>query len=402
MKPLSLYLHFPYCLSKCHYCPFNSTTYDKAQSEKFLSALRAEIDRYGSRLGSYRLASIYLGGGTPSIFRAHQVVEVLESVRAAFHLDPNAEISLEANPGTVDLKKFTILRQAGVSRLSLGVQSFWDDELRFLGRVHSASTAHDAFEAARAAGFANINIDLIYAFTGQTLRRWVSTIERAVEMKPEHLSAYSLMIEPGTRFGDIAEAGSSLVLSESRAWRYFRATRRILTEVGYPPYEISNFAQPGFACRHNLVYWNQGEYLGLGPGAHSYLNGMRFSKTSEIERYLEQIARGEEALEGVDPVAPETAFYEALVFGLRTSDGVDLSEIGSRVGIPTPNWLPERIACLEEAGYAIYHPPRLLLREQGLAVCDGIAAFLQAGPNKVERAPKRGLQEAFQVINFTS
>ena len=331
-RPLSLYLHFPYCWSKCHYCAFNSIRYDKPQSLRFLSALKTEIARCGRRLSSQgrRLSTIFMGGGTPSIFSADRILDVLNHCRDHFDFSEDVEITMEANPGTVDLKKLTALRRGGINRLSMGVQSFRNDELAALGRAHNAQVARKAYRMAREAGFENINLDFIYALPDQRFEEWAGTLDEAIGLGPEHLSAYALTIEEGTRFGADYENGLLVLPDEERQLRFDELTQAKLSDAGYVRYEVSNYARPGYACRHNLGYWSQQDYLGLGPGAHSYLGGRRFSKLEDIDSYIEAVASGGEAIDESEPIGPMLAGREAVIFGLRKTEGIHLDEIRRR------------------------------------------------------------------------
>jgi oxygen-independent coproporphyrinogen III oxidase len=380
--PLSLYLHFPYCWSKCHYCAFNSIRYDKPQSLRFLSSLKTEITRYG-RLPSMRgrrLSTIFMGGGTPSIFSSEQILCVLDHCRDYFDFMDDIEITMEANPGTVDLKKLEALRRGGINRLSMGVQSFRDEELVALGRAHHSQTAREAYRAAREAGFENINLDFMYALQDQRLEDWAATLDEAIGLGPEHLSAYALTIEEGTRFGTEHENGLMVLPDEERQIRFDELTRTKLSDAGYDQYEVSNYARPGYACRHNLGYWSQNDYLGLGPGAHSYLGDRRFSKIEDIEAYLESVASGGEAIEESEPIDPALAGREAVIFGLRKTDGIDLDEIRRRYPSPDPERLQTTFEQWRRDELMILDLPRVRLSPKGLRLWDRMAEELIAVP----------------------
>lgn len=373
--PLSLYLHFPYCWSKCHYCAFNSVRYDKPQSLRFLSALKMEIARYGawSQFQGRPLTSLYMGGGTPSIFTADHILDVLDHGRRHFRWADDIEITMEANPGTVNREKLAALRNGGISRLSLGVQSFQDNELVWLGRAHNAKVAREAYEAAREAGFGNVNLDFMYALPGQDIEDWNRTLDQAIGLAPEHISAYALTIEEGTPFGTDYDRGLLVLPGEERQIRFDEWTRAKLAGAGYRRYEVSNYARPGYACRHNLGYWSQQEYLGLGPGAHSYVGGVRFSKLETIEAYIGDVEAGGEAIEEAESISPDLAFREAVIFGLRKTEGIHLDELLDRNpragGVPfrqmLKQWTRDELIILD--------PPLVRLSSKGFRLWDMLA-----------------------------
>ncbi|MBI3810874.1 MAG: radical SAM family heme chaperone HemW [Nitrospirae bacterium] len=379
---LSLYLHFPYCWSKCHYCAFNSIRYDKPQSLRFLSALKAEIVHCGRlpAVQGRRLSTIFMGGGTPSIFSADRILDVLDHCRGYFDFSDDIEITMEANPGTVDMKKLAALRRGGINRLSMGVQSFRDEELVALGRAHNSNVARDAYRAAREAGFENINLDFMYALQDQRLEDWAATLDKAIDLGPEHLSAYALTIEAGTRFGADHNNGLMVLPDEERQIRFDELTRTKLSATGYDQYEVSNYARPGYACRHNLGYWSQNDYLGLGPGAHSYFGGRRFSKIEDIEAYIENVASGGEAIEESEPIGPALAGREAVIFGLRKTAGIDLDEIRRRYPTPDPERLQTTFEQWSRDELVILDLPRVRLSPKGLRLWDRMAEELIAVP----------------------
>jgi len=381
--PISLYLHFPYCWSKCHYCAFNSIPYDKPQSLRFLSSLKSEIARSG-RLPSMQgrqVSTLFMGGGTPSIFSSGQILSVLDHCRENFNFTGDIEITVEANPGTVDLKKLSDLRRGGVNRLSLGVQSFRDEELVALGRAHHSNTAREAYRSAREAGFENINLDLMYALPGQRLEVWSDTLNEAIGLGPEHLSAYALTIEDGTRFGSDHAGGLLVLPEEDRQIRFDDLTQARLSDAGYRRYEVSNYARPGYACRHNRGYWSQSDYLGLGPGAHSYFGGRRFSKIESIDAYVREVDAGGEAMESVEEIDPALAGREAVIFGLRKTEGVFIDQIRERYPASDPDCLRPMFEQWCWEGLMILDPPQVRLSPKGFRLWDRIAENLFTAPS---------------------
>ena len=298
-RPLGLYLHFPFCVRKCRYCDFLSFPSDEAGREIYLERLKEEIKARGAIYQDYNIETLFIGGGTPSLMTGQQLTELLDTVRASFHVSPVGEWTMECNPGTTDAETLRIYRNAGINRLSFGLQSMNDEELKYLGRIHTAKQFAENYQAARRVGFENINIDLMSALPGQTTASWMDTLNKAAAFEPEHLSAYSLIIEEGTPFWDLygddrsGEANADGIIADGGAGQQGKAaipalpdedserqmyhlTKRILAEKGYERYEISNYARKGFECRHNLIYWQRKDYLGLGLGAASMVGNRRF------------------------------------------------------------------------------------------------------------------------------
>lgn len=358
-QPLSLYLHIPFCSLKCRYCDFNSYAGLEALVPPFVDALVDEARLWGALCGGRQVETVFFGGGTPSLLPLSNIERVMAALRKAFELSPDAEVSLEANPGTVDAAYLRGLVSLGVNRLSFGVQSFHDDELAALDRIHTAQEARDGYHRARQAGFRRVNLDLIYGLPGQPLERWQSTVEEAIALRPEHLSLYALTVEEGTALAyDVAHGRTPEPDPDVQASMYEWSMER-LASAGYAQYEISNWALPGEECRHNLVYWRNGEWLGLGPGAHSHWAGnqefgtggqtWRFANMYSPQRYIERVCetveRGLETEGGmevrlksmlqvafVEPQTPEVAMADTAILGLRLNEGLPLADFRTRFG----------------------------------------------------------------------
>ncbi len=297
MKELELYLHIPFCERKCAYCDFLSAPADPPVRISYIKKLQEEIAYYGPQFKEYQVSSIFFGGGTPTILEGYQLAAILETVKKYFHLVADAEITVECNPGTLTAGKAEKLVQAGFNRLSMGLQSADDRELQLLGRIHNFAQFLESYDLARKAGFENINVDLMSALPGQTLKSWQNTLQKVTALRPEHISAYSLIIEEGTPFYERfaederirEEGGHPRLLPEEEVERQmYELTETFLHTKGYERYEISNYAKPGYECRHNCGYWTRKEYLGLGLGASSLVEHQRFQNTSELKEYLEQ------------------------------------------------------------------------------------------------------------------
>jgi oxygen-independent coproporphyrinogen-3 oxidase len=344
--------------------------------------LKTEIARNGRSpaIQGRRLSTLFMGGGTPSIFSAEQILNVLDQCRDHFDFMDDIEITMEANPGTVGLEKLAALRRGGINRLSMGVQSFRNDELAALGRAHNARVAREAYRMAREAGFENINLDFIYALPDQRLEEWAGTLDEAIGLGPEHLSAYALTIEEGTRFGADYENGLLVLPDEDRQLRFDELTQAKLSNAGYVRYEVSNYARPGYACRHNLCYWGQQDYLGLGPGAHSYFRDRRFSKIEDIDAYIRAVEAGGEAIDESEPIGLTLAGREAVIFGLRKTEGIHLDEIRRRYPLADPEGLQTKFEQWGRDELMILDLPQVRLSPKGLRLWDRMAEDLIAVP----------------------
>lgn len=386
--PFSLYLHFPFCLRKCHYCDFLSFPLAAAAvpPERYLLAVGKELELYGRLplLAGRPLATVYFGGGTPTLAPASAVVRLLELVQGFFRLGEEAELTIEANPGTVDLEELQRLRGAGFNRLSLGAQTFNDRLLLRLGRPHDAAAIRQAFTAARRAGFANINLDLIFGLPEQSLPDWRETLREAIAMEPEHISAYPLSVEPDTPLARWQAAGTLALPTEEEVLAMWEEAMAVLGQAGYEHYEISNYARPGRRSRHNLVYWQNGEYLGIGLGAHSSLNWAepgfgpvrrrRFANRRELPTYLADLERG------VFPVAEETWLTEedvrseTVILGLRLLEGIDLAEFARQFRADLPVVYPGKVERLQTLGLVEVHAGHLRLTRRGLFLANQVMA----------------------------
>jgi oxygen-independent coproporphyrinogen-3 oxidase len=312
-----LYIHIPFCARKCLYCDFLSVPFDRPLSERYVAALAEEI-RLRAEEGE-PLETLYIGGGTPTVLEAGQLARVFEALRESFDFQPGAEVTVEANPGTVDAGKVDSLLSLGVNRISLGVQSFSDRELRALGRTHTASDAEKALGLLRGRNF---SVDLIYGIPGQDLKTWGESVSRAMEAGPAHVSAYELTPERGTPLYAALESKEVSLPSEDAAVEMFLLARERLEAAGYGHYEISNYALTGRQCRHNLNYWRRGRYLGLGAGAHSFDGKRRTKNTGDLAAYIDALSRGRPPVEETAVLGAEDALKELVFLGLRETRGI--------------------------------------------------------------------------------
>ncbi|MGB7949343.1 MAG: radical SAM family heme chaperone HemW [Candidatus Binatia bacterium] len=372
----SLYVHIPYCVSKCPYCDFNSHVVPDIPETQYVDALLRELEYYGNLedWGGRPVQSIFFGGGTPSTFDPKSIGKLLAWIAATFPIDVDCEITLEANPGTVDSAKFSGYREAGVNRISIGVQSFHPKLLKFLGRIHSADEAVNALKAVRQAGFDNFSLDLIYANPGQTLPDLEADLDASLEFQPPHLSAYNLTFEEGTPFHHEYRAGRMRNLDEDEEIAMAELIERKLNGAGLQRYEISNYALPELHSRHNVNYWRGGDYLGLGAGAHSYKSiesgnvlGRRWSNEKNPGRYMARIAESARAVSDREDIDRAKAADEFMFLGLRMTDGVSSETFCARFGKspeefypPLRTWIDENLL-EEDRGHLRFTAKGLLL-----------------------------------------
>lgn len=373
---LSLYIHIPFCVSKCRYCGFYSTFYSQKSADEFIAALRKEAVLHKSWFAHLNFETLYIGGGTPSILSLEQVSGIMDIIAEHFTMSVDAECTIEANPNSLDAQKLALWKQRGINRLSLGVQSFSDDVLAVLGRSHTAGQAHEAFMLARSAGFENIGLDLIYGIPGQTFSQWEATLDAAIRLKPEHVSAYNLSLDKGSQYSRDAESGRFVLPDDDAVAGMYELALQKLHNAGYARYEISNFSLPGFECRHNLNYWERGEYLGLGPGAWSFINGRRYGTVADISEYAKRLSSNESVVDFEETVGAEAAASEAVLLGLRTMRGLDLRGFELTYGQEQLRHLEEHAAPLKEAGLLFVTEGRMRLTDRGILLSDEALARL--------------------------
>jgi oxygen-independent coproporphyrinogen-3 oxidase len=377
-----LYVHWPFCLSKCPYCDFNSHVRDAVPQTRWRRALLAELEHYARSTGGRRLTSIFFGGGTPSLMAPETVAAVIERAGRLWRLAPEAEVTLEANPTSSEAAGFAAFAAAGINRLSLGVQALDDATLGFLGRRHTAGEALAAVELARR-HFPRFSFDLITARPGQSLRDWRAELRRALAEAPEHLSLYQLTIEEGTVFHAARRRGELREMPEEEAARLFEVTGEILSAAGLPAYEISNHARPGAESRHNLTYWRYGDYVGIGPGAHGRLTlaGKKLATRQHRapEAWLAAVERDGHATRTRSPLAPEERLGELVLMGLRLTEGINREAFRRETGAPPEESLdPKRLASLVDGGFLEIDAAGLRATAAGRARLDAVLGRLLA------------------------
>ena len=370
---LALYIHWPFCVSKCPYCDFNSHVRAQIEQDEWRDALLADLAHEAALLPGRRLTSIFFGGGTPSLMEPATVAALIEAARSYWPSSDDLEITLEANPNSVEAARFADLAAAGVNRVSLGIQSFDDDALAFLGRAHSSIEARQALEIAQR-HFDRVSFDLIYALPGDSEARWSATLDRALALGTTHLSLYQLTIEPGTRFASLHAAGKLEPLDADVAAGLFELTQDRTAAAGLPAYEISNHAAPGAESRHNLTYWRYGDYAGVGPGAHGRRTGQRTVRHRKPENFLSAVHRNGHGLVEEEMLSPREAADEALVMGLRLSEGIEPAALEERFGVGVVD--QGSVRELTASGFLTEGNGRLAVTPRGRLVLDHLLARL--------------------------
>ena len=333
MREIGLYLHFPFCVRKCLYCDFLSAPSTEEVKKIYAAALIREIRGYREAAADCVVTSVFLGGGTPSIMPVMNMREVFRALYDSFRIAEDAEITMEVNPGTVNETNLSLIFDY-VNRVSVGVESASDEELARLGRIHSFADAVRSIGLLRQSGVKNLNVDLMSGIPGQTAASWEKTLKEVTALQPEHISAYSLIVEDGTPFRDMQKAGKLSLPDEETERRMYALTRELLNDAGYRQYEFSNYAKPGYACRHNLRYWKRGEYLGLGLGASSLFGGSRWKNTEHLEKYFEDSADPGKLIREMEQLDKRAEIEEYMFLGLRMTDGISEEEFLSTFGVP--------------------------------------------------------------------
>lgn len=371
----SLYVHIPFCLKRCIYCDFVSGLYKPEKEIAYMDALKKEISNIPEGL---TFETLYIGGGTPTVLSTNTLSDLIAYIFNHLEFVSDYEATIETNPGTVDREKLLAIHSSGINRLSIGVQSFNDDELDCLGRLHSAEEAVQTVYQARDAGFGNVGIDLIYGIPGQNLKSWEETLEKAISLKPEHLSTYELTQEEGTLLHEYMKTGMLKPVAEDEIVRMYEYTIDYLTAEGFIHYEISNFALPGCLCRHNMNYWKRGYYYGIGLGAHSFTGKRRFYNTDSLDDYIMTLSEGKSPVSGSEDMTEDKALSEALFLGLRKTEGIDAKEFSRLYGKDILSLYQKELEELEQAGLVEINraDSRLRLTRKGLLLSNEVFARL--------------------------
>ncbi|MDD6265730.1 MAG: radical SAM family heme chaperone HemW [Clostridia bacterium] len=376
MNNLGLYVHVPFCANKCPYCDFYSRT-DSREYGRYVDSLLLQMEDYSDAASNYTVDTVYIGGGTPTVIPDKDLLRLVDGIYENFRVFMDAETTVEANPATVTSSLLKKLKKLGVNRISFGVQSTCDNELKALGRIHDWSDACRSFGIAREAGFDNINIDLMYGIPEQTMESLRLTLERICELEPEHISLYNLKIEHGTRFDVIRD---ELALpDEDTEYEMYKFAIDFLKAHGYEQYEISNFAKPGYECQHNLRYWSCGEYLGLGPAAHSYFNGRRFSFKRDLESYMAAMENPEDEIDTVDEnytILPNERIGEYIMLGLRLNKGIDTVIFSKLFGLDFEKMFSDLLPAYVDSGFMTHEGTKYALTTKGMFVSNYILSSM--------------------------
>ena len=378
---MELYIHIPFCVKKCDYCDFLSFAADEQTQKSYVAALQKELAFYGAKYKDRRITTIFIGGGTPSWLKEDYMQAIMETVYHYFSVEQDAEITIECNPGTITEHKFEVYRRIGINRLSIGLQSVHNEELKILGRIHTFEQFLKTYDMARKHGFSNINIDLMSSLPGQTPEIFCDSLYQVLKLKPEHISAYSLIIEKGTPFYELyrfdavrQEAGmqTESLPTEEEEYQTTKMTQHILKEAGYHWYEVSNFAKPGYECRHNIGYWKRVDYLGVGLGASSLIDNVRYSNTRDLYTYLSVPA--DSLHETAEQITRNEQMEEFMFLGLRMRDGFYRDEFTQAFDIPIEAVYGDALNHLQQEELLLKREGRIYLTDKGMDLNNYVVA----------------------------
>jgi oxygen-independent coproporphyrinogen-3 oxidase len=371
-KMLGLYIHVPFCVKKCNYCDFNSYSMNNVDKTKYLDNIVKEMNLYKEDFKNKVFTSVFIGGGTPTILKENELEYIFNNIHSNFNISTDAEISIEANPGTLTKSKLKTLYDIGVNRLSIGLQAYQQSHLDKLGRIHTFEEFINNYEDAKGIGFNNINIDLMYALPNQSLDEWKETLQKVVMLNPTHISAYSLIIEEGTEFYELYEKQELKATDEELDIQMYRHAIRFLKEYGYNQYEISNYSKKGYECKHNIIYWKCEEYLGLGPGASGYVGGIRYSNVENLDNYFNNINNKNKPIEDENILSIQDKIEEKIFMGLRMNEGIYFSDFAKKFNINFKEKYKIVIEKLKENNLIDYDDKILYLTPKGIEVSNSV------------------------------
>lgn len=369
---LGLYIHVPFCVKKCNYCDFNSYKIDEKSKKLYLNNLKKEMEIYKGELEDKQIDSIFLGGGTPSILNSQEIKEIFYNIRKKFKIRIDAEITMECNPGTLNLEKLKIMKEIGINRISIGLQATQNYHLKAIGRIHTYEEFVKNYQQAIDVGFENINIDLMYCLPNQNIDEWKETLEKVTKLDPSHISAYSLILEEGTELYNMYERKEFKVIDEDTDINLYNYTIDYLKSKGYNQYEISNYAKEGYECKHNILYWKCKNYLGLGPGASGYVNNIRYNNVESIQEYNELLSGDKKPILSKELLSDQDKIEEKIFMGLRMNEGIKFDDFKNEFNIDFRKKYNKQLAILRERQLILEDKSGIKLTQKGREISNSI------------------------------
>ena len=369
---LGLYIHIPFCVTKCKYCDFNSFKIDLNEKIKYLNYLGEEMKLYKEEIKNREIDSVFVGGGTPSILNENEINILFEKIKENFNIKSNAEITMECNPGTLTLNKLKVMKKTGVNRLSIGLQAVQNHHLKYIGRIHTFEEFEKNYHDAKQMGFDNINIDLMYALPNQSREDWMESLEKVVKLNPTHISAYSLILEENTELFKMYERDEFNLLDENTDIEMYEYTINYLKSHGYNQYEISNYAKDNFECKHNVLYWKCEEYVGIGASASGYFNGIRYNNICELDNYEKMILEGEKPIEWEEKLSIKDEIEESIFLGLRMNEGIQISDFKEKYNFDFEKEYKNEIEKLSKMELIEIDNNRMKLTQKGREISNSV------------------------------
>ena len=369
---LGLYIHIPFCISKCKYCDFNSYKLDLDEKRKYLSAIQNEMKFYKEEIRGNEINTIFIGGGTPSILNQNEIKFLFDNIKNNFNIKNDAEITMECNPGTLTLNKLKTMKECGVNRLSIGLQAVQNNHLEYIGRIHTYEEFEKNYYQAKEVGFENINIDLMYALPNQSKEDWMESLEKVVKLNPTHISAYSLILEENTELSNMYERNEFKLLDEDTDIEMYEYTINYLKSHGYNQYEISNYAKKDFECKHNILYWKCENYVGLGASASGFLNEVRYNNLCELNKYEEIIHSGKKPIEWEEKLSIEDKIEESIFLGLRMNEGIKFNDFHEKYNINFKEVYKKEINKLEKIKLIKISDEGMILTQKGREISNSV------------------------------
>lgn len=373
-KSIGLYIHIPFCKSKCYYCDFTSFAHKNEWMSPYVLALCEEIKQYGKIFQNKKVNTIFIGGGTPTVLPQYLFKTLLEVLLDSFNIEHNVEFTVEGNPGTLNNEMLYLLKEYNVNRLSIGLQAYQNNLLKAIGRIHDVEEFSHNYYLAKKMGYNNINVDLMFSLPNQTIKDWIDTLEFITMINPEHISCYSLMIEEDTPFGQLKREGKLKECTEETDRTMYHYAKSFLEAKGYHHYEISNFSKPGFESKHNLIYWKYKPYIGMGLGAHSFIHGERYHNTYDLKKYIEINGRIKNLKKDIETVSLEMKYAEYLFLGLRLIEGISIKEFNSKFKISFDALFEDKVKKLTDMKLLLKNGDNIRLTSKGLDVCNIVFA----------------------------